>query len=286
MAALRRVNRTTRKRTIPRSTSLSLKRCSNLAEVTFFKLVGSLRGLIFLRTRNTIGTLKRQVNLAIILRRHHYRLSNVGAFAVLSLVRLDNTFLVLTLLLRRVTIVCFLPRVNLTRDLIIKVRGNNFYATSGTITLTRLVLVVARKRTSILTGLPPHLRLVRCSNTVDRTKCAIVRELTINGRFAGLTVESSGPILFRLGQPTNVVRLLLQHKTTVGNTRTRRTNRKVPRLLNTIQTLGVTARLHIASHNHRVLRFIRVLAPDTDLKVAITGQIPARCTNRVRHTLR
>ena len=225
--------------------------------------------------------LERKVEGTISLRRRNNRFCNVGTFTVLTLVRINDAFLVLTFLFNCVARVSVLPRLNLTHNFIVEVRRNNLYATSGTVTLIDVVGVLARQRASVFTRLPPNTR-----TAIDRTVTAVVRELTINGRFAGLTVESSGPILFRLGQPTNVVRLLLQHKTTVGNTRTSRTSRKVPRLLNTIQTLGVTARLHIASHNHRVLRFIRVLAPDTDLKVAITGQIPARCTNRVRHTLR
>ena len=268
VAALRRVNRTTRKRTIPSSTSLSLKRLSNLAKVTLSKLVGNLRILILLRTRHTIGALKRQVNRAVSLRRHHYRLSNMGTFAVLSLVRLDNALLVRTLLLRRVTIIGVLPRVNLTRDLIIKVRGNNLDTTSGTVTLTRLVLVVARQRTCILTGLPPHLRLVRRSKTVDRTKFAIVRELTIHRRLASLTIKRTRPLILRLRQPTNMVRLLLKHETTSSNTRTRRTSRKVPRLLSTIRTRGVAARLHIAGHHDGVLVLIWVLTPHADAGLA------------------
>ena len=279
VTTLRRVNRTTRKRTITRSTSLSLKRLSNLAEVPHSELVGSLRSLILLRTRDTISALKRQVNRAIILRRDNYRLSNVGAFTVLSLVRLNDALLVRTLLLSRVPLVRVLPRINLTRDLIIKVRRNNLYTTSSAITLFRLVLVIAWKRTSILTSLPPHHRLVRRSDTLNSAVSTIVRVLAINCRLTGLAVERTSPILLRLGQPTNVIRLLLKHKTTIGNARTRRTSRKVPRLLDTLNMVRVTARLHITGHYDRVLVLIRVLTPDTNLEIAVTSQVERRSTD-------
>ena len=283
VTTLRRVNRTTRKRTITRSTSLSLKRLSNLAEVPLSELVGSLRSLILLRTRDTISALKRQVNRAISLRWSNYRLSDVRTFTVLSLVRLNDALLVRTLLLSRVTIIGFLPRINLTRDLIIKVRRNNLYTTSSAITLFRLVLVVARQGTGRLTGLPPHHRLVRRSDALNSAVSAIVRELTINCRLTGLAVERTGPILLRLGQPTNVIRLLLKHETTVGNAGTSRTSRKVPRLLDTLNTVRVTARLHITGHYDRVLALIRVLTPDTNLEIAVTSQVERRSTDLIRH---
>ena len=145
MATLRRVNRTTRKRTVTISTSLGLKRLSNLAEVPRSELVGNLRSLVLLRTRHTVGTLKRQVNRTVILRRSNYRLSNVGTLTMLILIRLNDALLVGTLLLSGVARVGFLPRVNLTSNLIVKIRGNNLYTTSRTITLTRLVLMVPRQ---------------------------------------------------------------------------------------------------------------------------------------------
>ena len=185
----------------------------------------------------------------------------------------DDAFLVCTLLLRRVTIIGFLPRINLTRHLIVEVGSNNFYATSCAVTLARLVLVVARQRTCILTRLPPHHRLIRRSKALNGAKRTIVRELTINRWLARLTIKRTRPLGLRLRQPTNVVRLLLQHETTSSNTRPSRTSRKVPRLHDTIRTHGVAARLHIASHNDGVLVLIWVLAPDTNLEIIVASQV-------------
>ena len=287
VTGLRSIHITRQKRLVTGSAVIWVEVLRNSAEITIFKLVRNLRSEILLRTRTTIGTLKRQVDRAIRLRRHDDRLSNVRTYTVLILIRLNNAFLIRTLLLNRVAIVCVLPRVNLTRNLVIEVRRNNLYPASCTITLTRLIPVIPRQRTSILTRLPPHPRMRRRSATaLNRAVATIIRELTINRRLTSLTIKRTRPLILRLSQPINLRRLFLQHKTTVGDAGTSRTSCKVPRLLNTTNTVGVPARLHIASHNHRILRFIRVLAPDTDLKVTITSQIPARCTNRGRHTLR
>ena len=107
---------------------------------------------------------------------------------VLLLILGDDALLVRTLLLSGVALVRFLPRIQLTCNLIIEVGSNNLYTTSGAITLARLVLVVPRQRSSILTRLPPHLRLVRSSKALNGAIVAIVRELTINRRLTGLTV--------------------------------------------------------------------------------------------------
>ena len=199
MTALRLVNCTTRERTIAGAAFIIRHEIlRNGAEVAFFKLVAQLCSLVFLRTRHTIRALKRQVDLAIILRRHNYSLSDVRTLTVLLLILGDDAFLVLTLLLNRVTLVRFLPRINLTRNLIIEVGSNNLYTTSGAITLARLVLVVPRQRSSILTRLPPHLRLVRSSKALNGAIVAIVRELTINRRLTGLTIKCTRPLGLRL----------------------------------------------------------------------------------------
>ena len=197
-------------------------------------------------------------------------------YTMLSLVRLNDAFLVLTLLLSGVALVRILPRINLTRDLIVEVRGNNLYTTRGTVTLPRLVLVVARQRTGILTGLPPNLRLVRRSNTVDRTKITVIRELSIHRRLASLAIKCTRPLGLRLRQPINLRRLLLKHETSSSNTGTGRTSRKVPGFLGATKVRGVAAGLHITRHNDGVLVLIRVLAPDTNLEIIVASQVEPR----------
>ena len=229
--------------------------------------------------------LERQVNRAVVLRRGNHGLRNVGAFAVLILVRLDDAFLVRTLLLNGVVRVLVLPGVNLTRDFVVEVRRDNLDSASGAIAAARLVLVVTRQGTGRLTSLPPHHGLVRVGNALDRAKVSVVRELTINRRLTSLAIEGSGPILLRLSQPTNVVRLLFQHKTAVGNTGTSRACSKVPRFLHTVRNRGVTTRVEVTRGNHRVLAWIRVLAPHTDAN-ATGGQPERRRVDLVGHVFR
>ena len=259
------------RRTIKRAQAVVLIVISDLAPL--FLANNFIQAKVCLITVIALNPLKRQINLTVILRRHHYRLSNMGTYTMLSLVRLDNAFLVCTLLLRRVTIIGFLPRVNLTRDLIIKVRGNNLDTTGGAVTLTRLVLVVPRQRTSILTGLPPHHRLVRRSKALNGTVLSVVRELTINGRLASLTIKRTRPLILRLRQPINLRWLLLKHETPSSNTGTGRTSRKVPGFLGATKARGVAAGLHITRHNDGVLVLIRVLAPDTNLEIIVASQV-------------
>ena len=276
VTSLRSIHITRNKRLIAIRTIIRVEVLRNGTEITLGKFIRDLRSEVLLRARTPIRTLKRQVNRTVSLRRHHYRLSNVGAYTVLSLVRLDDALLVLALLLRRVPLVRILPRVNLTRDLIIKVRGNDLYTTSSAIPLARLVLVVARQRTSILTGLPPHHRLVRRSKALNSAKRTIVRELTIHRRLASLAIKCAGPLIFRLRQPINLCWLLLKHETPSSNTGTGRTSRKVPGFLGATKARGVAAGLHITRHDDGVLVLIWVLAPDTNLEIAVTSQVERR----------
>ena len=202
---------------------------------------------------------------------------------MLLLILGDDAFLVRTLLLNGVALVRFLPRINLTRNLIVEVRADNLYTTSGTITLLRLVLVVLRQRTGVLAVFPPHHRLVRRSKALNGSERTIVRELTINRRLTGLTVKRARPLELRLCQPTDMVWLLLQYETAVGDTRTRRTSREVPRLLSAVSTRGVAARLHVTSHDHRVLLWVGVFTPHADPEVGSASQVEGRGTNLIRH---
>ena len=187
---------------------------------------------------------------------------------MLILVRLNNALLIRTLLLSSVALVRILPRINLARDFIIEVRADDLHATGGTVALPSLILVVPRQRTCILTVLPPHHRLIRRSKALNGAKRTIVRELTINRWLARLTIKRTRPLGLRLRQPTNVVRLLLQHKAAVGNTRPSRTRREVPRLLHTVGTRGVAARVHVTCSYYRVLLWVGVLTPHADAGLA------------------
>ena len=234
-------------------------------------------------TASTIRTLEWQVDRAIILRRHHYRLSDVRSNTVLVLVRLNNALLVCTLLLSSVALVRVLPRVNLTCHLIVEVGADDLYTTGSAIPLACLVLVVPRKRTCILAVLPPHHRLVRRRQALNCAKRTIVWELTINGWLTGLAIKCAGPLGLRLRQPINLRGLLLKHETPIGNAGASWAGGEVPRLLYAVRARGVSAGVHITSGNDGVLILVWVFAPHTDFELAGASQVERRGTNPISH---
>ena len=116
--------------------------------VVVFVLCGNKRapflisGLIALFVvADTMQTSKRQVERTVVLYISYARLRNMGAFAVFSLVFVDDFLLGNAELFTSMVLVCFLPSVKLTCHFIIDIGADNSNTGSSAISRTLVILV-------------------------------------------------------------------------------------------------------------------------------------------------